>query len=445
MIANPTLQARTNRMSKRLAIIGGRPAFRELRQVGKPNVGNRKLLMQRINDMLDTRWLSNNGRYLREFEQRIAGMLGVSHCVAVCNATIGLELAVRATGLSGEVIVPSFTFAATAQALEWQGITPVFADVDPLTHTLDPVDVERRITPRTTGILGVHLWGRACDIDGLNRVAKRYNLKLLFDGAHAFGCSHKGQMIGNFGEAEVFSFHATKFCNSFEGGAIVTNNNQLAAKLRAMKNFGMSGQEDIGCAGTNAKMSEVAAAMGLTSLESLDEFIAINRENYLVYQRHLEGLPGVKMVKFDNTESANYQYIVLEIEEQKAGLSRDQLIEVLQAENVSAKRYFYPGCHRLEIFATQPRNRQLRLPVTERLSNQTLALPTGTAVTARDAAKIAEVIGSALVQAVEVRRALAKVGTVMGTAEPAGFGNWNWHGQYTSAALGLLSAAPIIL
>ena len=186
-------------------------AFKEKLHVGRPNIGNREFLSVRINDMLDRRWLTNNGKYVQEFERKIAEFVGVKYCISVCNATIGLEIASRGLGLVGEVIIPSFTFIATAHVLRWQGITPVFADVDPQTHNLDPLAVEKLITSRTTGILGVHVWGRPCNVDALTEIANRRHLKLMFDAAHAFGCSHNGRLIGNFGDAEVFSFHATKF------------------------------------------------------------------------------------------------------------------------------------------------------------------------------------------------------------------------------------------
>ena len=176
--------------------------------------------------MLDRRWLSNNGVFVRDFERQIADYLGVKHCIAVCNGTIALELAIRALELKGEVIIPSFTFIATAHALQWQEITPVFCDIDPKTHTLNPWRVESLITPRTSGIIGVHVWGQPCDVETLTEIANKHHLKLMFDASHAFGCSHGRTMIGNFGSAEVFSFHATKFINAFEGGAIVTNDDE---------------------------------------------------------------------------------------------------------------------------------------------------------------------------------------------------------------------------
>ena len=266
-----------------LAIFGGLPSFEEKLHVGRPNIGSKKVLLQRINDILDSKWLTNNGQFVQAFEQHIASLVGVKYCIATCNATTGLEIAIRACELKGEVIIPSFTFIATAHALQWQGIEPVFCDVDPDTHNIEPQKIESLITDKTTAIMGVHLWGRGCDVEALEDIAKRYNLKLLFDAAHAFGCSYKQEMIGNFGDVEVFSFNATKFCNSFEGGAIVTNDSELAHKIRYMKNFGFSDYDCVDFIGTNGKMSEVSAAMGLTSLESIEDFINNYRENYHQY------------------------------------------------------------------------------------------------------------------------------------------------------------------
>jgi dTDP-4-amino-4,6-dideoxygalactose transaminase len=188
----------------RLALLGGTPTFPQLLHVGRPNIGDRARLLERINDLLDRRWLSNNGPFVQELERHIADYVGVKHVICVCNATIGLEIAIRAADLRGEVIVPAYTFVATAHALQWQEITPVFADMEPATHNLDPARVERHITPRTTAILATHVWGRPCQVEALAEIAARRGLKLMFDAAHAFGCSHRGRMIGGFGLAEVF-------------------------------------------------------------------------------------------------------------------------------------------------------------------------------------------------------------------------------------------------
>lgn len=380
--------------------------FAEPLHVGRPNIGNRERLLERINDILDRRWLTNNGPYVQELEQRISEFLGVKHCVAMCNGTVALEIAIRALGLYGEVIVPSFTFIATAHALQWQEITPVFCDVAPGTHHIDPARVEKLITPRTTGIIGVHVWGQACDIEALTDIARRRGLKLMFDAAHAFACSYKGRMIGNFGDAEVFSFHATKFFNTFEGGAVVTNDDELADRLRFMRNFGFAGYDDVDYVGTNGKMTEICAAMGLTSLESLNEFIAINYRNYKAYERELADIPGLKLFHYDESEKCNYQYIIVEVDEAEAGVSRDQLVEFLHAHNVLARRYFYPGCHRMEPYRSYFPHAGLLLPETERLTQRVMSLPTGTAVDEDAVRQVCDLISFAVRHSQEIAQAV---------------------------------------
>jgi dTDP-4-amino-4,6-dideoxygalactose transaminase len=391
-----------------LAIVGGIPAFDQQLHVGRPNIGNRERLLARISDLLDRRWLTNGGPCVQEFERQICDLVGVKHCVAMCNGTVALEIAIRAAGLTGEVIVPSFTFVATAHALQWQEITPVFCDVDYRTHNLDPACVEEMITPRTTGIIGVHLWGRPCNLDALTDIARRRKLRLLFDAAHAFGCSYKGAMIGNFGDAEVYSFHATKFLNTFEGGAVVTNDDELARRIRLMQNFGFTGYDTVSYVGTNGKMSEVSAAMGLTSLESLSELIAVNRMNYTQYHCELALVPGVRLLSYDETEQCNYQYIILEIDEILAGFSREELQAILWAENVLARRYFFPGCHRMEPYRSYFPHAGLLLPNTESLSKRLLSLPTGTAMGPDDIHAVCSIIRLAATHHAEIRDRLAR-------------------------------------
>jgi dTDP-4-amino-4,6-dideoxygalactose transaminase len=363
--------------------------------------------MERIDDLLDRRWLTNQGPYVKELEGRLSDVLGVKHCIAMCNGTIALEIAARALNLSGEVIVPAFTFVATAHSLQWQEITPVFCDVDPWTHNIDPQKVERLITPRTTGIVGVHVWGQPCEADALSEIAERHNLKLMFDAAHAFGCRYHGQMIGTLGDAEVFSFHATKFFNAFEGGAVATNDDELATRIRLMHNFGFAGLDQVIYIGTNGKMSEVSAAMGLTGLESLEEFVAINAQNYGAYLRELSEVPGVRMLAYDEREQGNYQYIVLEVDKQMAGISRDQLVQVLHAENVRARRYFYPGCHRMEPYRSYFPHAGLLLPETERLVRRVMTLPTGMSVGLEEIEDICQIIRFAIANGPEISHKLA--------------------------------------
>ena len=379
-----------------LAIHGGPPAFQCGVHVGRPNVGDRQRLLDRIDGMLDRRWLSNGGQLVRELEARVAEIAQVEHCIAMCNGTVALEIAIRALGLEGEVILPSFTFVASAHAFQWLGITPVFCDIGPADHCIDPARVEELITPRTSGLLGVHLWGRPCDVEALAEIAARHRLKLLFDAAHAFGCTRRGRPIGGLGAAEIFSFHATKFVNSGEGGAVVTNDDTLAERIRLMSNFGFSGYDRVASVGTNGKMSELAAAMGLTSLESMDEYTADNRANHRQYRQELAGLPGVEPMLYDESERCNYQYVVLEIDEARTGVGRDRLVEVLHAENVFARRYFYPGCHRMEPYRTLMPDASARLPRTEQVAARVLVLPTGTAVGTEEIAAICAILRLAL-------------------------------------------------
>jgi dTDP-4-amino-4,6-dideoxygalactose transaminase len=374
-----------------LAINGAAPAFAQPLHVGHPNIGDREAFMRYAGEMFDRRWLSNGGPLVLEFEGKVARHLGVKHCVAMCNGTIALEIAIRALGLSGEVIVPSYTFVATAHALQWQGITPVFADVDPDTHTLDPAAVRRMITPRTTGIIGVHLWGRAAPVEELQQLADEHGLKLMYDAAHAFSCTHKGQMIGSFGACEVLSFHATKFFNTFEGGAVVTNDDELAEKMRLMRNFGFSGLDQVSHPGTNGKMIEIAAAMGLVNLDSLDDVIAANRRNYMMYREALQGIPGVSLLHYDDAERNNYQYVVVEVGPD-CQASRDQLVEALRAENIMARRYFWPGCHNMEPYRSLFPHAGLLLPATQQVAGRVIVLPTGQTMTPEALATVVQVI-----------------------------------------------------
>lgn len=393
--------------SSGLAILGSRPAFDEPVHVGRPNIGDREALLRRIGEILDRRWLSNNGPMVQEFERRVAQFLGVKHCIAMCNGTIALEIAIRALELHGEVIIPSYTFIATAHALQWQEITPVFADIDPVTHNLDPAAVERMITPRTTGIIGVHLWGRPAPIEALGDIAARHNLKLMFDASHAFGCTHRGQFIGQFGRCEVFSFHATKFFNTFEGGAVVTNDDDLAKKMRLMKNFGFSGYDNVIYPGTNGKMTEVCAAMGLTGLECLDEFVAVNRRNYCAYRDALRATEGLSLICYDENERCNFQYIIVEVAPEFP-LTRDEIIRVLHAENVLARKYFWPGCHNMRPYSDFYPHARLLLPVTRSVAERVFILPTGSAVSCDDARTITGIVALATESAGQIRGRLLR-------------------------------------
>lgn len=362
-----------------LAINGAPPAFEQPLHVGRPNIGDRAVFQKYVDQIFETKWLSNNGPLVQQLEQRIAEHHGVKHCVTMCNGTIALEIAIRALELTGEVILPSYTFIATAHALKWQEITPVFADIDPVTHCLDPESVRKMITPKTTGIIGVHLWGHAAPVDELQQIADEHKLKLMFDAAHAFGCSYKGHMIGNFGEAEVLSFHATKLFNTFEGGAILTNDDELAEKIRLMRNFGFSGMDNVIYPGINGKMMEIAAAMGLVNIDNLDLVVKCNQENYYAYQQGLNDMLGISLFQFNQAEKNNYQYVVIEVGND-CSASRDEIIEALHAENILARKYFWPGCHNMMPYRELYPHADLLLPNTQTVAERVVVLPTGTAM-----------------------------------------------------------------
>jgi dTDP-4-amino-4,6-dideoxygalactose transaminase len=378
------------RTSADLAINGAVPAFAEPLHVGRPNLGDRAALLRHTSDIYDRRWLTNNGPLVQELEARIAERLGVRHCVAMCNGTIALEIAIRALGLEGEVILPSWTFIATAHALHWQGITPVFADVDPATHNLDPDAVRRMITPRTSGIIGVHLWGRPASIEALQAIADEHGLQLMFDAAHAFDCSHQGRKIGGFGRCEVLSFHATKVFNTFEGGAVVTDDDELAETMQLMRNFGFKGYDNVIHPGTNGKMPEINAAMGLVNLDAMPEFVGTNRRNYEAYAEAFSGIDGLQLLQYDEAKDPNYQYVILEVA--KGLAARDDLIAALHAENVLARKYFWPGCHRMKPYRDLLPHAGLVLPNTSKLADGLVVLPTGAVMSAEDVTIVAAIV-----------------------------------------------------
>jgi len=386
--------SRAKRTRSDLALYGGAPAFPSVLHVGRPNIPDRTLLDALFAEVLDSGWLTNDGPMVRRFEDRIASMLGVRHCVAVCNGTIGLEIATRALELTGEVVIPSFTFVATAHCLQWQGIRPVFCDIDPVTGCLDPAKAEALLSPATTGILGVHLWGRPCDTEALRDLADRHGLRVVYDAAHALRCTSGGVRIGGFGDAEVFSFHATKFLSTMEGGAITTGDDALAEKMRLMRNFGFKGLDQVIHVGTNGKMAEMCAAFGLAALEGIDDVIARNRENWEAYAEGFRGIPGLTLRGFDPAEEHNYQYVVAEIDAEAFGTPRDRLVEILHAENVRVRRYFHPCCHRMEPYATLYPGAGAGLPSTEALSGRVVCFPTGTSVTDDDIAAICSIVGA---------------------------------------------------
>jgi dTDP-4-amino-4,6-dideoxygalactose transaminase len=390
-----------------LAILGGSPSFAETLHVGRPSVRNREAFFRRAETILDGRWLTNNGPCVVELEERIAARVGVNHCVIVSSGTTALSLLARAAKLTGEVIVPSFTFVATAHALDWLGIVPVFCDIDADTWTLDASACEAAIGPSTSAIIGVHTFGRPCDVEALRVVADRHNLPLFFDAAHAFGCSHDGREIGSFGAAEVFSFHSTKVFHTFEGGAIATNDGALADELRLLRNFGFRGLDDVGGPGINGKMPEISAAMGLSNLEVFDLTVDANRATFQRYREHLAGIPGLLLRDHATEDRRNWHYVVVEVADDEAfGLNRDALAHVLAAENVFARRYFFPGVHAMEPYLSRDPKAGERLSRTVCAAARSLVLPAGPEISPDHVERVCTVIRAAGAHAPAVLKAL---------------------------------------
>ena len=392
-----------------LAVLGGPPTFMAPLHVGRPNVGDRARLFERMAAALDRGILTNDGPLVKEFERRVCEVSEVANGVAVANATLGLQILVRAMDLSGEVIVPAFTFVGTAHAMAWMGIDPVFCDIRSDSPTIDPDMVERLIGPRTSAILGVHLWGRICDVERLSVIGAKHGIPVIYDAAHAFSCRHDGTPVGSFGVAEAFSFHATKFVNAFEGGMVVTNDDRLADDVSGMRNFGFQGWDRTKMIGTNAKMSEASAAMGLTSLEAMTEIVRVNRRNADLYRAGLAGIEGVRMLPVEAGQDAGYaQYVIIRIDP-LARLHRDEVQRILVGENVLARRYFYPGCHRMAPYIDRPDLVREPLVNTEVLADEVLVLPTGTGVGPDEIEAVCHLIRFGLEHVAEIR-ALARAG-----------------------------------
>lgn len=372
----------------------GAPLFDRVLYVGRPSMAPDAEVHARIQGALDRRWLTNDGPLVQELERRCAEHLQVPHCMAVNNATLGLEVALRALDVQGEVLLPAFTFIGTAHAAQWLGLTPVFCDVRDADHGLDPEDVERRITPATGAILAVHLWGRACAVEALEDIARRHGIPLILDAAHAMGCGHAGRPLGSRGTVEVFSLHATKGLNALEGGLITTADDALAERIRLMRNFGIPGEDLVDCVGTNAKMNEFSAAVGLCNLDHFEALCAHNLGLHAAYADGLAGVPGLRLMVPEAGQAFSHHYIVLEVLPE-APLDRDRLVSLLRAQNVYVRRYFRPGCHHSEPYRSRPGGPPV-LPVTDRLSRSLLQLPSGLQLTPEEAHRIGRFIASCL-------------------------------------------------
>jgi dTDP-4-amino-4,6-dideoxygalactose transaminase len=377
-----------------LAIFTGRPAFDRPLYVGAPIVedGVKESYFSYMREVFSRNCFTNNGSLVQELEAEVAKIHGAKHCIAVCNATIAQILVLKGLNLKGEIILPSFTFIATAHACLWHGADVVFCDISPESLSIDVVQAEKLINKKTCGVIGVHMFGNLCDISSLTKLCGKYNLKLIFDAAHAFNCSMGKAPIGVFGDAVILSFHATKFFGTFEGGAILTNDSKLAESLRFLRNFGFTDYDKVSFLGINGKMSESSAAMGLASLPAINSRADMLKNNMDIYKKELSGIPGINILQVGRGGRSNYQYMVIFVNEKEFGVSRDVLYNTLWKENVIARRYFYPGCHNMEPYKTLYPDAHKRLLVTEEAIKKVLCLPLNLKKPKEDIVAIAGII-----------------------------------------------------
>lgn len=370
------------------------PAFGNPIYVGKPIIDPdlENAYFELMKTVFRNGYFTNNGPMLKDLESRVASLHQTPRCVAMCNATMALILLLRSMNLEGEVILPSQTFIATAHACLFSNLTPVFCDVDPETLTIDPVMAESLVTNKTSAIIGVHLFGNMCDVPRLKALADKKGLKLIFDAAHAFNCTHGTTPVGGFGVPEVLSFHATKFFGTFEGGAVLTNDSELATRLEHLRNFGFVDYDDARHLGINAKMTESCAAMGIASLPMIEKRIEMFKRNYQLYSAYISRIPGLSILPVGVRGKSNWQYVVIFVDQKEYGVSRDVLYKELWKENIIARRYFYPGCHGMEPYRSMFPDVAERLPVTMNAVSRVLCLPNNLENPERDIEKITGVL-----------------------------------------------------
>lgn len=306
--------------------------------------------IEEIRSIWDSHWLTNMGEKHKALQAELQKYMGVPAVELLTNGHMALELSLQAMNLQGEVITTPFTFASTTHAIVRNGLEPVFCDIDPETYTMDVTQIERLITDRTCAILPVHVYGNVCNIEEIERIAHKYELKVLYDAAHTFGETYKGQGIGNFGDASCFSFHATKVFNTIEGGAVCYRDPDMGRRLYELKNFGIHGPEEVDAVGANAKMNEFCAAMGLCNLRHVDEEIAKRRAVVERYREHLEGVDGLRLNVQQPEVRSNYAYFPVVFDENLFGASRNEVMDALAQNGIGARKYFYPLTNTFECF-----------------------------------------------------------------------------------------------
>lgn len=326
-----------------------------------------------IKDIWDSKWLTNMGVKHVKLQEELVSYLDVDKIDLLTNGHMALELSMQALGLKGEVITTPFTFASTTHAIVRNGLTPVFCDINPIDFTIDTTKLEELITDKTCAIVPVHVYGNICNVEEIERIAKKHNLKVIYDAAHTFGVKYKGRGIGSFGDVSCFSFHATKVFNSVEGGAVTFSDESFGKELYKLKNFGIKDQETIDCVGSNAKMNEFCAAMGLCNLKHIDREIAKRRKVVECYNSRLAGIDGIQLNPIQADVEPNYAYYPIIIDETKFGVTRDDVYAELAKHNIGARKYFYPLTNTFDCYKDMYDASDT--PIALRISKRVLTLP----------------------------------------------------------------------
>ena len=360
--------------------------------VTRPSMPAMDEYMDEIASVWDSRWLTNMGPKHNQFQAMLRDYMGVENVELVANGHMALELTLQAMDLQGEVITTPFTFASTTHAIVRSGLEPVFCDIDPKTFTIDPEKLENLITDRTSAILPVHVYGNVCNVEEIDRIARKHGLKVIYDAAHAFGVTYKEKSIAAYGDASCFSFHATKVFNSIEGGAVVHHDQRLGDILNEMKNFGIRGPEEVGAVGTNAKMNEFCAAMGICNLRHVDEEIARRSAAAERYRRNLDGIDGLRLNAVQPEVKGNSAFFPVVFEEERFGTGREEVFDELARNGIMARKYFYPLTNTFSAF--HGKYRALETPVALRVSKQVLTLPLYADLAPEDVDRICSVIVS---------------------------------------------------
>ncbi len=387
-------------------LLGGKPLFKTPVPITKPTLEASPELLARMKKTI-AGLVVTNAVHVREFEAEAQSRLKVKHAVAVNSCTTGLILAMRALGLKGEVLLPSFTFCATGHAVLYAGLTPRFVDCDPETLNIDPALVEKAVNSRTCAVLAVHLFGNPADVDALERVARKHRLKLLFDAAHGIGSQRCGRPLGGSGDAEVFSLSPTKLLTTGEGGLLTTNDAALTERIRRARNYGIVQENDCDMAGVNSRMGELNALLGLTGWAPLEARVAHRNRLAQEYRRALTHIPGITFQRIDPRDRSSFKDFSILVEPSLLGLNRDELAAALKLENVECRKYFYPPLH---LQAPYKAYRRGRLPVTEAATLRTLSLPLYSHMDTRWVPRIAAALERVCRRAADVRAALKKGG-----------------------------------